>query len=394
MADWPVTLTGNYTAGQLASATTINTDLTALRDAINQLHDRFGTLALNTTFYQKWPRGSCMIKLGKDVKGNEVLVGGLAPVITGGSDEGSVIGDLTGHVHITKAYDHDLDGTIEDNEFLGSIVTDNSAMHNFNAAGAQQNTTVYGMGAQPWPRMDDADITPLKLFKVPSWMGGMRLRHFSVTNMSWVPFSTAVNLGASAHNNNEASLTGVCSQLVYSCGASMNRPDTTANGLHKYTLHSTDPAQTKYPPTFGVAYSTSLAAMNVQAVTDSSNVANIAGTVAFLDDPWEGWPAKTSTANDSANDSGQKDMMTYRWGEKTGTATDYAPAEKTCDMNVALAAGNYIMIYCKGSILARNVNDPTGGLGTTTQGGAVYLNRDAYLRFDCTLLCDAMPPIP
>jgi hypothetical protein len=362
MADWPVTLSGTYAAGQLANGADLNTDLVKLRDAINQMHDRFGSFAINTTFYQKWPAGASMIKLGKDARG-EMAWG---PTI------------LTGPASVGTAHTHNWGA----GEGTGSI--HNSVM---------QDPTGHETDEQPYLRMDDSDITPLKMFKVPTWMGGVRLRHFSVTNMSWLPFSTGVTLRANAHTNGATS-TGVTGNLVYSCGAAITR-----HGADQYRFSSDSTSQTKNPPLFGVAYSTSLAAMNVQAESLGTSP-SIAGTVKFLDTPWSGWPAKASTSADAANDDGQRDIMTYRWGEKTGTEAHYAPVEKTYDMSVALAPGNYVMIYCGGAIMARHIDDPDGSIaaagsgGDTTHYGAVYLNRDGYLRFDCTLLCDAMPPIP
>jgi len=50
---WPITKTGTYASGSVASASDFSTDFTTLYDAVNQVHNRFSTFVF-TAHYQRF----------------------------------------------------------------------------------------------------------------------------------------------------------------------------------------------------------------------------------------------------------------------------------------------------------------------------------------------------
>lgn len=104
---WPIVLTGSYADGSLCKASDYRSDFETLRDAVNQLFERFSSFEFNALVVSSDSRYSI-----DETGGSKVL-----------------------------------------------------SLHNFNRSGSSDRSVV-------------------KVFRVPTWMQGVRVRQFEVTNCS------------------------------------------------------------------------------------------------------------------------------------------------------------------------------------------------------------------
>ena len=150
---FPVTLTGNYQDGSVCSAADYRADFEKMRDAINHMHERFSSFTINGV-HTRYQR--CAEEWS----------------ITSASGDGTTYG-------------------VED----------------------PSGPTPYG---QAFWSSDPDEYTVLNVFKVPSWMQGIRVREISVVNLSHLPDQSNRN-----HNDTAVVYTSLGgNHLTFSAGTS------------------------------------------------------------------------------------------------------------------------------------------------------------------------------